>query len=200
MVSSESGVRHRKEQIYETASTLFSVNGYRSTSVRDIARELDLQGGSLYTHIASKEDVLWEIIGRVAAAFDGAVRPVAESGGPAVERLRRMIRAHVGVVVGHHTHATVFFQDWRHLSETRRADVLALRDTYEGMFRATIAEGIASGEFAGHDARLPTIFLLTTLNAIPGWYRADGALDADDIADAYADLLINGLAAQHVTT
>jgi TetR/AcrR family transcriptional regulator, cholesterol catabolism regulator len=202
MVTNGSGTRPRREQIYETASSLFSLHGYRATSVRDIARELDLQGGSLYAHISSKEDVLWEIVSRVAEEFDRAVRPIADQDGPACERLRQMIHGHVGVVVGHLSHATVFFQDWRHLSAARRAEVLALRDAYEGLFRRVLAEGAERGEFAHHDARLAAIFLLTALNGIASWYRTDGEHSAAEIADSYAGLLINGLAAplgtQHV--
>src|SRR4051794_24736153 len=100
---------NRKEQIYRAASGLFSRNGYRATSVRDIARELDIQGGSLYAHIASKEEVLWEIVSRTADAFFQEVRPIAASESPATQRLREMIHAHVGVVVGHLSHAAVFF-------------------------------------------------------------------------------------------
>jgi TetR/AcrR family transcriptional regulator, cholesterol catabolism regulator len=183
----------RREQIYETASALFSLNGYRATSVRDIARELDLQGGSLYAHITSKEQVLWEIVSRAAEAFDTAVRPIAEADSPAPERLRKMIHAHIDVVVSHMSHATVFFQDWRHLSEPRRVEVLALRDRYEALFREVVGSGIAADEFAGRDVRLATTFLLTAMNAIPGWFRPDGERTADEIAHEYADMLISGL-------
>ncbi len=48
----------RREQIEDVASALFSDRGYRATSMRDIARELDIQGASLYAHIPSKEAVL----------------------------------------------------------------------------------------------------------------------------------------------
>ncbi|HYI15826.1 MAG TPA: TetR/AcrR family transcriptional regulator [Thermomicrobiales bacterium] len=183
----------RKEQIYRAASTLFSERGYRSTSIRDIARELDLQGGSLYAHISSKEDVLWEIIARVAESFYAAVRPIAESDGSATERLRGMIHAHVGVVVNELARAAVFFQDWRHLSEPRKGEVLALRDGYEALFRLTIADGVASGELADRDPRLASIFVLTALNGIPGWFRADGERTADDIADELATMILDGL-------
>lgn len=183
----------RKEQIYRAASMLFSERGYRSTSVRDIARELDLRGGSLYAHISSKEDVLWEIIARVAGSFYAAVRPVAESDGPAGARLRRMIHAHVGVVVNELARAAVFFQDWRHLSEPRKREVLALRDGYEALFRDVIVEGMASGEFAGRDPRLASIFVLTALNGIPGWFRPNGERTPDDIAEELANLMLDGL-------
>lgn len=183
----------RKEQIYRAASALFSERGYRATSVRDIARELDLQGGSLYAHISSKEDVLWEIIARVADSFFAAVQPIAESGEPAADRLRRMIHAHVGVVVNELARAAVFFQDWRHLSEPRKDEVLALRDGYERLFRDVISDGIVNAEFAGRDPRLASIFVLTALNGIPGWFRADGDRTPDDIAEELANLILDGL-------
>jgi TetR/AcrR family transcriptional regulator, cholesterol catabolism regulator len=183
----------RKEQIYRAASTLFSERGYRATSIRDIARVLDLQGGSLYAHISSKEDVLWEIIARVAESFYAAVQPIAEADGPAPERLRLMIHAHAGVVINELARAAVFFQDWRQLSEPRKSEVLALRDGYEALFRETIADGVANGELTARDSRLASIFVLTALNGIPGWFRADGERTADDIAEELANLILDGL-------
>lgn len=184
----------RKDQIVATASELFRLRGYQATSVRDIARELDLQGGSLYAHIASKEEVLREIVRRAADAFVAAVAPIAAEDGPATDRLRRMVRAHVTVVVTRLNEATVFFQDWRHLNDAGRAEIRALRDAYEALFRRVFAEGIARGEFAGHDPRLLSIMLLSTLNAMPGWFRPDGRLTAEEIADAFTDIFLHGVA------
>ena len=80
----------RRRQIEDVASTLFSHRGYAATSMRDIAKALDLQGGSLYAHIPSKEAVLAAIVEEAAEAFHAAVRPVAEGPGTATERLREM--------------------------------------------------------------------------------------------------------------
>ena len=90
----------RRRQIEDVASALFSSRGYAATSMRDIARALDLQGGSLYAHIPSKEAVLAAIVEEAAEEFHAAVRPVAERPGPAAGRLREMIAAHVHVVTG----------------------------------------------------------------------------------------------------
>src|SRR5687767_11841588 len=98
----------RKEQIFSTARSLFSERGYRATTVRDIAREMNMQAGSLYAHIESKEDVLWEIVERAAAQFLGVVEPIAHGDEPASEKLREMVRAHVRVVADNLDDATVF--------------------------------------------------------------------------------------------
>jgi len=66
-------IETRRRQIEEVASELFRANGYAATSVRDIARALDLQGASLYSHVASKEDVLWALVDRAATRFETAL-------------------------------------------------------------------------------------------------------------------------------
>src|SRR5258707_15728589 len=111
----------RKQQIEDVASSLFSTKGYAATSVRDIARALDLQGGSLYAHITAKEDVLWNIVSRAAERFHAAARPIANSAASASDRLRGMARAHVHVVTDDIEHATVFLHEWRFLGPERRA-------------------------------------------------------------------------------
>src|SRR5439155_15177520 len=121
----------RKEQIYSTARSLFSERGYHATTVRDIARELNMQGGSLYAHIESKEDVLWELVNRAADQFLGAVEPIVQSDLAPAEKLREMVRAHVRVVADNLGDATVFLHEWKFLGEGRRAEMAERRDRYE---------------------------------------------------------------------
>jgi AcrR family transcriptional regulator len=189
-------VETRREQIYNTAGALFSQRGYAATSVRDIARELDLQGGSLYAHIASKEDVLWAIVAGAAEQFFAAVRPIVAAGLATPERLRAMIAAHVGVVATQPERATVFLYDWKYLSPPRREAIAAQRDEYEALFRAVIAEGIAAGAFAPADPKLAATLVLSALNGIPGWFRAAGPLGATDVAEGFAGMLLRGLVAR----
>src|SRR5438309_8850916 len=101
----------RKEQIYSTARSLFSERGYHATTLRDIARELNMQGGSLYAHIESKEDMLWALVERAAEQFQAQVAPLAALPLPAADRLRRMLAAHVDVVTRNLDSATVFFHE-----------------------------------------------------------------------------------------
>src|SRR3954452_9644251 len=133
----------RRQQIENTASALFRERGYAGTSVRDIAKALDMQGASLYAHVASKEDVLWSIVIRAADRFDAAVAPVAEEAAVApTVRLARMVAAHIGVIADDLGNAISFLQEWRFLSPDRRQAIAARRDAYEARFRAVIEAGI----------------------------------------------------------
>jgi AcrR family transcriptional regulator len=185
----------RKRQIEDVASTLFSQRGYAATSVRDIARALDLQGGSLYAHISSKEDVLWNIVSRAAERFHAAVRPIANRPASAAERLRGMAQAHVQVITDDIEHANVFLHEWRFLGAERRVAIARQRDAYEAYFRAVIAEGMANGEFRPADLKMAGLGILSGLNGIAGWYRPHGPLVPEAIADAFADLFLRGLVA-----
>ena len=190
----------RRRQIEDVASALFSSRGYAATSMRDIARALDLQGGSLYAHIPSKEAVLAAIVEEAASAFHAAVRPVAERPGPAAGRLREMVAAHVRVVTGGRERAKVFLFEWTFLGEERRAAIARSRAAYQGYFERVVAEGVAAGELDTPDPRLAAVFILSAMNAIAHWYRPDGALGPDDLAAHYADLFLRGLRADEGTT
>jgi AcrR family transcriptional regulator len=189
----ESGARRR--EIDEVASELFHANGYAATSVRDIARALDIQGASLYAHVASKEDVLWSIVDGAATAFetkaDEAAAETATS--DPVERLAALVEAHVDVVTADPERASVFVTEWRHLSADRRAAIATRRDAYEARFRTVIDDGAAVGAFRPTDTALGATFILTALNGIATWFRPDGRLSADRIADHYVDLALRSI-------
>src|SRR5215211_5842857 len=115
----------RRGEIDEVATELFHANGYAATSVREIARALDIQGASLYAHVASKEDVLFSIVDRAAAAFERAadIAEVETPHGDPIERLAALVECHVDVVTSDPERASVFVTEWRHLSPDRRAAV-----------------------------------------------------------------------------
>src|SRR5262245_54131094 len=193
----EAGARRR--EIDDVASELFHANGYAATSVRDIARALDIQGASLYAHVASKEDVLWSIVDATAAAFERRAEQElddARSGDP-VDRLAALVEGHVEVVTADPERASVFTSEWRHLSPDRREAIRGRRDAYEQRFRGLIEEGIGLGAFRQTDPALAADFILSALNGIPAWYREDGRLSADRIADHFVDLALRSLSEDH---
>src|SRR3989304_406208 len=128
----------RRDELLAVAERLFSERGYEATSVRDIADALAIKAGSLYAHIETKEDLLWKILDRAADRFFEAVQPIAESNLVTVEKLRRLIAAHVRVITESAAAAAVYTTEWRHLTEPRRREFAARRDAYERIVRGPI--------------------------------------------------------------
>lgn len=58
----EKSESHRRHDILQVAAGLFRHRGYERTSVRQIADALGIKSGSLFYHLASKEEILVAVI------------------------------------------------------------------------------------------------------------------------------------------
>jgi len=183
----------RKDQIYDVAERLFSERGYHATTMREIARELQIEGGSLYSHISGKQDLLYEIVLRGSEQFLRAAREVSVASGPARARLRELMRRHLAIMAESTPRAIVHFHEWRHLEPERQSTIRARRDEYESSIRQIIREGVAAGEFAPFDERLLGLQVLSLLNWTYQWYTPGGTWNADQLADRFFDLLMRGM-------
>lgn len=190
-------VTNRRQQILSTAGDLFREHGYHATSIRDIAKSLDMRGSSLYAHVDSKEQMLLEIVSEAADAFLQGAERVDRGLAPA-ERLRALLRAHLAVIVDELPNATVFFHEWRFLSSDLKAAIILRRDAYEGYFRETIRQGVEQGVFEVEDVKTATLFVLSALNWSYQWFSAAGPLSVEQLTEKYTDLVFNALKAKEV--
>lgn len=59
----------RKNEILDSASTLFFTKGYEQTSTNDILEDVGIARGTLYYHFKSKEDILNSLLERELSAL-----------------------------------------------------------------------------------------------------------------------------------
>src|SRR5438067_11208877 len=109
----------RRSELTRQAARLFAQKGYHGTSIGDLAQAMGVQKGTLYSHIASKQDLLYETMRDGAAAFHAALDAIPEEL-PATEKIRLVLRAHLRVVAEQLDVATVFVREWRYLEGERR--------------------------------------------------------------------------------
>lgn len=183
----------RKAQILDTAEQLFAERGYHATSMRDLARAVELQGGSLYSHISGKEELLWRILERAADDFNAAITPIVASDSAPIEKLRAAIHAHVRVVANNLDAATVYFHEWKFLGDPQRSVFLQRRNHYEQTLRALVAEAVAAGNFREVEPKWATLLILSAANWLYQWYDPDGPLSPDEIADNFIEMIFQGL-------
>ena len=181
----------RRNDLTRAAARLFAEKGYHGTSIGDIAQALGVQKGSLYSHIASKADLLWDVASEGAAAFHAGLDGVPDEG-PVVERIRAALRAHLRVVAEQLDIATVFIREWRYLEGERREQFVAERRRYEERFRAYFREGRELGELRTDlDDGTAALLALSAANWAYTWLRP-GA-DTDALADRFTALLVDGM-------
>src|SRR3954452_11476817 len=181
----------RRDDLTRIAARLFAEKGYHGTSTADLAEAMGVQKGSLYAHIASKADLLWEVAREGAGAFHAALDAVPEDG-PVVDRIRAALRGHLRVVAEQLDVATVFTREWRYLEGERHAQFVAERRRYEERIRALFREGRERGDLrADLDDVAATRLALSAANWAYTWLRP-GA-DADELADRFTAVLLDGM-------
>jgi AcrR family transcriptional regulator len=184
-------VSGRRRELTREAAKLFAQKGYHGTSIGDIADALGVQKGSLYSHIASKEDLLYEAMRDGAAAFHGALDAIPEDL-PATERIRLALRGHLRVVAEQLDVATVFVQEWRYLEGARREEIVAERRRYEERIRDLFREGRELSELrADLDESVAALLLLSAANWAYTWLQP--GRNTDELADRFYALLVDGM-------
>src|SRR6516164_1784640 len=181
----------RRTELTRTAARLFAEKGYHGTSIGDLAEAMGVQKGSLYAHIESKADLLWEVASEGSAAFHAALDSVPDEG-PVVERIRTALRAHLRVVAEQLDVATVFVREWRFLSGERREQFVAERRRYEERVRDLFRDGVESSELRTDlDVATAALLFLSAANWAYTWLRP-GA-DTDELADRFYAVLLDGM-------
>ena len=181
----------RRVELTRQAARLFAQKGYHGTSIGDIAEAMGVQKGSLYSHIASKEDLLWETLREGAAAFHAAIDAIPDDL-PPVDKIRAAVRGHLRVVAEQLDVATVFTQEWRYLEGEYREELVAERRRYEERWRALFREGVESGDLRTDlDSGAAALLVLSAANWAYTWLEP--GRDTDELADRFLAILVDGI-------
>jgi AcrR family transcriptional regulator len=184
-------VSARRTELQRQAARLFAERGFHGTSMEDIAEAMGIQKPSLYEYVSSKQDLLDETARDGARAFHAALDAIDERA-PAVEKLRRALRAHQRVVSEQLDVATVFVREWRYLEEPRRGAFVAERRRYEERIRAFFREGVEQSELRTDlDVTAATLLFLSAANWAYTWLQP--GRDTDALADRFFDQLVEGM-------
>lgn len=184
-------LNERRAQITRGAARLFLEKGYEATTVREIAREVGLQSGSLFSHFGSKQEIL-------VVVMDWGLRVALERADEALDgvagarpRLLALSRAHLRTLLGEATEALAVSQyEWRSLSPESQREVVRLRDEYEDRWREVLQEAGDEGLTHAKDIRVFRLFALGALNGAVQWYRPGGEYEVDALAERFVAFVL----------
>jgi TetR/AcrR family transcriptional regulator, cholesterol catabolism regulator len=184
------------ERLFDTAADLFRHKGFAATTTREIATAMGIQQASLYHHIASKEDLAYQIclssLEQFLADVPAAVNAMA---GPR-DRIVVLIRAHLRTLLRNQQRNITLLTELRALSVRHRAEVLEWRDKYERFVRSIIENAQTEG-WVRNDipAKYLGLALMSILNHTALWFHKDQALSGAQIAGIFTDVFLQGAAA-----
>jgi TetR/AcrR family transcriptional regulator, cholesterol catabolism regulator len=193
-----------RQEILRTAARLFQQRGYDATSMNDVAAALKLSKGGLYHHFQSKDEILFEIMNHAMEITQervlGPVRGIADP----EERLRALIRLHIGVVLSpRDREITVMLHENHPLPPALRKRINARKKDYIHFLENLMAEvqnqvhrdqaqqsHHAKGKVS---PRAAAFALLGMINWIYQWYKPEGELQAQNLIPQFTDLIFGGI-------
>jgi AcrR family transcriptional regulator len=180
--------------ILQQAARLIYLKGFDGTSMQDIADACSMTKAGLYHHIATKEAMLLAIMHYGMDLFEERVLgPVKDITDP-LARLKATLANNVRLVTLDSTkEVTIILHEHSTLTGDAKQEINARKKQYVQFLERTIEEAIAKGQIRKVDSTLAAFSFLGSVLWTYKWYRSDGALSPQQLADGIGDLFFHGL-------
>jgi AcrR family transcriptional regulator len=183
---------HSLDSLLTVAVAVFNERGFEATSMDELAGRLGVTKSAIYHHVPRKDELLRLALDRALDGLFAVTREPAALTGPAIDRLEHVVRGSVRVLTAELPFVTLLLR----VRGNSDVEVAALHRRREfdrvvtHLVRAAAAEGTVRDDVpAGVVARL----LFGTVNSLTEWYRPDGPLTGDELADAVVTTAFSGL-------
>jgi AcrR family transcriptional regulator len=183
-----------RQEILRAAARLFQQQGYDATSMNDVAAALKLSKGGLYHHFQSKDEILFHIMSHAMDITEERVIKAARRVEDPAERLRTLIRLHIGVVLSEEDREiTVMLHENHPLPPTLRRKINGRKKDYIHFVEILIADVQRQLKSSGTvTPRAAAFALLGMINWIYQWYKPGSALTGDAIASQFTEIFFRG--------
>ena len=183
---------HSLDSLLDAAVALFNERGYEATSVDEVATRLGVTKSAIYHHVPSKVELLRLALDRALDALFAVTEEPAATTGPAIERLEHVVRGSVRVLTDELPFVTLLLRV-RGNSPVELA-ALQRRRTFDRIVTDLVRGAEDEGDVRPDvDPAVISRLLFGTVNSLTEWYRPDGGLSADDVADALVATTFGGL-------
>jgi TetR/AcrR family transcriptional regulator, cholesterol catabolism regulator len=187
--------KQRLREICRVAARVFYEKGYDGASMQDIAKAVGLTKAGLYHHVGSKDRLLFEILNYGMDILDETVLRKVGAVSDLRERLRQTIFGHIDLIVrSRDLEITVILHENRSLKGALRKKINARKKAYIHFLEDLITQ--VQQQAGGKpliSPRLATFALLGIINWLYQWYRPEGPIKQNEIAQAYSDFFFRGL-------
>ncbi|TNC25131.1 TetR/AcrR family transcriptional regulator [Amycolatopsis alkalitolerans] len=180
----------RTDQIVDIAVDVFLERGYDATSMGDLAKAAGITKSSFYHHVSSKEELFELGVGRALDALFGVLKEPEALTGPAVDRVRHIIRRMVKIITARLPEVALLVRAHGNTAAEERA--MRRRRQFDQAMTDLVEQAVRDG-----DLRLnmePGLFSRLALGAavsVVGWYRPTGRVTAEQLTDAVERLIFD---------
>jgi AcrR family transcriptional regulator len=186
----------RRERIVAEAAELFARDGFRGSSINDLAGACGVSKSLLYHYFPSKEDILYAVMaGHLDQLIEDAAAAVATEA-EAEARLRRLLHDFMAHYVGASSRQKVLLNELGNLPPDRRRSVVAKQRNLIETVQGLLSEIHPALRGQGRRARVATMLLFGMINWTLTWFDPDGALSPGEVTEMVLDRILAPFPAQ----
>lgn len=182
----------RLAEVYRTAAQIILRKGYDATSINDIANALGMTKAGLYHYINGKKELLFDIMNFGLDELDEVVTP-AKSIADTDARLRFIIASHARLVTRGQGAITILVDEISALTPTQNRKITHRKRAHFDRLRDLLDELKSEGRLHEVDTTVATFSLLGMINWLSRWFRQDGALTEEQVAEQIVKIALHGL-------
>ena len=181
--------------ILRAAIKVFAGSGFFNSKVADVAREAGVADGTVYLYFKNKDDILVSIFNHYMENALAAGRTRLAKIDDPVEKLRRIVRAHLEGLGRDRNLAIVFQVELRSSTKFMEQFSATKVTEYLELIREVIQEGQRIGVFrAGLNTKLAAKVLFGALDEMAtNWVLSRKRYSLVSTADPVLDLFLNGI-------
>ncbi|CVI62619.1 TetR/AcrR family transcriptional regulator (plasmid) [Agrobacterium leguminum] len=186
------GRNTKRDAILHTAAQLFVQKGFHSTSLEEVADQLNITKPTLYYYLDSKDDILFECVQLGLELIKSAIMQASEGSGTAADKLRAALASYANAVTMDFGQCLIQVGEDPLPPEKKKA-LRRLKAEIDREFRTLIEEGIADGSIAPMDPKIAAFTVLGALSWIGRWFKPNGDLSPAQVAEQCTSILMSGL-------
>jgi TetR/AcrR family transcriptional regulator, cholesterol catabolism regulator len=182
----------RHHEVLQTAARIFSDLGYRYATLDNVAGALDMTRPALYYYAKSKEELLSKCF-KVASDKLAQALAEAELGRTGLECLSRFFRSYLDFICDSFGKCFAL-TDRREMPSEEKERTRLLQLALARSIEAMIVKGMIDGSIRQCDPADVARLFFAAFNGVPRWYKIGQSRSSGQVADAFLDILIVGIA------
>lgn len=179
-----------KGRLLKEAAKLFRDKGFERTTVRELAKEVGIQSGSLFHHYSSKQEILRNVVEQTILLNTELMKLSLSLNARCEDKLQALILCELqSILIDTGNEMSVLVYEWRGLNDKNQAQILALRDNYEQLWLDILNQAYDEGIISVQPnilRRLLTGAISWSLN----WYNPKGDLSLEELAQMTLSLAL----------
>jgi AcrR family transcriptional regulator len=186
--------RDTQEILLRAATELFYKKGYSGTSIREVGHKAGVSNSLLYHYFKNKEEMLSQIIIKTSETLLKTLEEVDQRVADPMECLKEMIVEHaVRFGLRRRKESKIVVEENAWLTGKRKEMMKDYERKLYDLYMKRLKELAATGKMNDLNLVVLDFSLFGIINWFQRWYREEGALSPEEIAQNLLNLVLHGM-------